>query len=552
MRSVWDTPLGQARLEELRIEADEREKSSKIAIRANNRRIAAGFSSAQRMYASAKNTRLTGGWAVSNTSADSELVTSLRELRSRSRALGRDSPYAKRARTIAVNNIIGCGIRLQAQVKTTRNEFNKRINDEIEELWCMWCRAAYCHKGGRLSFPDMERLLIGQVFDAGEVFIRRHFTAMPGSPVPYALEVIEAERIADTVDHGTIAIPTDNQVRMGVEVDRYFKPVAYYIRRQHPNEDRWIGTVSRDQIERVPAEEIIHLARITRWPQTRGEPWLHAVATTLNDMDGYSEAEITRARSQACVNGAIETPEDATSFGAEQADGSVEMQMEPGIYKKLNPGEKLSAGPMNSPNPQYADFMREKKREVAVGTGVNYASLSGDYSQADYSPLKLSLNDDRDSWKDIQQWLIRTFREPVHKDWLRQAVYAGSIQSVPAIGYVLDPARYESAQFRTRGWVYVDPTKEVAADKDAVRAGFKTLQDVLVNQGSDIEDMIDQREHELEMLNEAGLVLDTNPEQTAGTGAAQPSGAPPPPQPNTQSSEQTPPARGFSSLKVAK
>ena len=517
-----------------------------------NARVPARSGTTQRMYASAKSTRLTGGWTVSNTSADAELVTSLRELRSRSRALGRDSPYAKRARTIAVNNIVGCGIRLQAQVKTTRGEFNKRINDEIEALWCEWSCAEYCHKGGRLSFPDMERLLIGQVFDAGEVFIRRHFTAMPGSSVPYSLEVIEAERIADTVDHGTIVIPTDNQVRMGVEVDRYYKPVAYYIRRQHPNEDRWIGTVTRDQIERVPAEEIIHLARITRWPQTRGEPWLHAVATTLNDMDGYSEAEITRARSQACINGAIETPEDAASFGEEQADGSVEMEVAPGSYKRLNPGEKLTTGPMNSPNPQYADFMREKKREVAVGTGVNYASLSGDYSQADYSPLKLSLNDDRDSWKDIQQWFIRTFREPVHEEWLQQAVYAGTLTSIPAQSYALNPDPYEMAQFRTRGWVYVDPTKEVAADKDAVRSGFKTLQDVLVNQGSDIEDLIDQREHELEMLDAAGLVLDTNPEQTAGTGAAQPDPNAAPPKPTPQASEPTPPARGFSSLKVAK
>jgi len=525
-----------------------------LRIRPEIVRVPSTIGSGQRMYASAKKSRLTSGWTVSNTSADAELDTSLRELRSRSRALGRDSPYAKRGRKITINNIIGCGIRLQAQVKTTRDEFNKRVNDEIEEKFCEWSCAKYCHTGGRLSLPDMERFLIGQVFDAGEVFIRRHFTKMPDSDIPYALEVIEAERIADNVDFATLQVADGNQIRMGVEVDRFFRPVAYYIRRAHPNEDRWIGTVQRDQVERVLAEQIIHLARIDRWPQTRGEPWLHAVAETVNDMGGYAEAEITRARSQACVNGAIETPEDASSFSEQQSDGSYEMQVEPGTYKRLNPGEKLSAGPMNSPNPQYADFMREKKREVAVGIGVNYASLSGDYSQADYSPLKLSLNDDRDSWKDIQQWFIREFREVIHREWLRQAMYAQVMTTIPLMAYALEPKRYEAAQFRTRGWVYVDPTKEVQADKDAVRAGFKTLQDVLVNQGSDIEDLIEQRERELEMLDEAGLVLDTNPEQTAGTGAAQPDPAAqaPPPQPNQSSSEPTPPARGFSSLKVAK
>lgn len=503
-----------------------------------------------RMYASAKGSRLTAGWVASNTSADAELNTSLTQLRTRSRALNRDSPYAKRARTIAVNNIIGTGMRLQAQVKTTRGEFNKRVNDEIEETWCEWSCGEYCHTGGRLGFADMERLLIGQEWDAGEVLIRRHFTKMPGSKIPYALEVIEAERLADNVDSQGLGIAPGNQFRMGIELDKFCRPVAYFIRERHPNEQVWPGETN-NRVEKVPADQIIHLARITRWPQTRGEPALHAVAETLNDMNGYSEAEIVRARSQACIIGAIETPEDSTSLGVEQADGSVEMELSEGTLKRLNPGEKLTTGPMNAPNPQYADFMREKKREVAVGTGVNYASLSGDYSQADYSPLRLSLNDDRDSWKDHQQWFIRTFREVVHREWLKQAVLAGALPSIPVQAYALNSKQYEAAQFRTRGWTSVDPTKETAANTQDVRSGFGTIQDVLTNRGTDLEEYIEQRVREREQFKAAGLVLDTDPEQTAGTGAAQPdpkAALPVAP----QGTEQTPPARGFSHLQVAK
>jgi lambda family phage portal protein len=524
--------------------------SKVLRIKPDAVRVPARNGTGQRMYASAKSSRLTGAWIASNTSADAELHSSLTQLRTRSRALNRDSPYAKRARTIAVNNIIGTGMRLQAQVKTTRGEFNKRVNDEIEEGWCDWSCGEYCHTGGRLSFEDMERWLIGQEWDAGEVLVRRHFTKMPGSAVPYALEVIEAERIADNLDSQGLGITPGNQFRMGIELDKFCRPVAYFIRERHPNEQVWPGETN-NRIERVPADQIIHLARITRWPQTRGEPALHAVASTLNDMDGYSEAEITRARSQACINGAIETPEDATSFGEEQADGSIEMEVAPGTYKRLNPGEKLAAGPMNSPNPQYENFMREKKREVAVGTGVNYASLSGDYSQADYSPLRLSLNDDRDSWKDHQQWFIRTFREVVHREWLKQAVLAGALPSIPVQAYALNPKQYEAAQFRTRGWTSVDPTKEAAASTQDVRSGFGTLQDVLTNRGTDLEEYIEQRVREREQLKAAGLVLDTDPEQTTSTGIAQVEPAPPP-QANAQPSEQTPPARGFSHLQVAK
>lgn len=523
-----------------------------LRIKPRSVRASAGVGTNQRMYASAKSSRLTGGWIASNTSADAELQTSLTQLRTRSRALNRDSPYAKRARTIAVNNIIGTGIRLQAQVKTTRDEFNTRINDEIEDLWCEWCCGEYCHTGGRLSFTDMERWLVGQEWDAGEALIRRHYTKMPGSAVPYALEVIEAERIADNLDAQGLGIAPGNQFRMGVELDKFYRPVAYFIRERHPNEQFWPGDMN-NRIERVPAEQIIHVARIARWPQTRGEPALHAVAATLNDMDGYAEAEIVRARSQACVIGAIETPEDSASFGEEQEDGSVEMELAEGVLKRLNPGEKLTTGPMNSPNPQYADFMREKKREVAVGTGVNYASLSGDYSQADYSPLRLSLNDDRDSWKEYQQWFIRTVREVIHREWLQQAVLAGALPSIPVQSYALNRKRYEAAQFRTRGWTSVDPTKEATANTQDVRSGFATLQDVLTNRGTDLEEYIEQRVREREMLKEADLVLDTNPDQTASNGSLQPDPKSAlPGQGNPQSTESTPPTRGFSHLQVAK
>src|SRR5512139_1938541 len=78
-----------------------------------------------RMYESARQSRLSADWgAASDSSADTELVSSLRALRSRSRALCRDVSYAKRARALVVNNIIGSGIGMQAQVYTTRDELN--------------------------------------------------------------------------------------------------------------------------------------------------------------------------------------------------------------------------------------------------------------------------------------------------------------------------------------------------------------------------------------------------------------------------------------------
>ena len=90
----------------------------------------------QRLYAGAKNGRLM--FSAPTGSANSELYSSLGTLRARSRALCRDVVYAKRARTVVVNNVIGQGMGLQAQVINNRKRLLDEINDPIESAWEQW------------------------------------------------------------------------------------------------------------------------------------------------------------------------------------------------------------------------------------------------------------------------------------------------------------------------------------------------------------------------------------------------------------------------------
>src|SRR3972149_4578619 len=459
----------------------------------------------KRMYAAA-NTSRSSAWGQSNTSADSELNTSLRTLRTKSRALVRDASYAKRAKTIIVNNIVGMGIGLQAQVGTSRGELNKRINDDIEAAWNMWTDKNNCHTGGTLHFNDMERMAMGQVFEAGEVFIRKHYRTFDNSAkIPFTLEIIEAERICDEYQPGT-SLP-ENVIKMGIETNKYGKPVAYWIRELHPGELRH-SAAATDRIERVPADQIIHLRIIDRWPQPRGGPWLHTAAAKLNDMDGYSEAEIVAARGAACYMGMIETDNE---YGEEQEDGSIVVEREPGLTQKLLPGEKYHDVAPNRPNPNMDPFMRLMLREVAAGVGCSYESISRDYSQSNYSSSRLALIDDRDLWRTLQQWFIRNLRTVIRREWLQQAVLSRAIQSISIDTYAQAPEKFEKVRFKPRGWSWVDPTKEVEAYKEAIRAGFMTVGEVisLTGGGRDIEDVLQERKQELEMMAEAGLKFDT-------------------------------------------
>lgn len=481
-----------------------------------------------RMYAMAKPSRLTNGWGQSTTSEDAELSSSLRTARSRSRELVRDAAYAKRAKVIVQNNVVGSGIGMQAKVAGKKGMLNDLVNDDIENTWEAWACAKSCHTGGALHFSDLERVAIGQVFEAGEVFIRIHRTRFGDSKIPFALEVIEAERIAD--EFQPIATTPNTAVRLGVELDSFYRPVAYLLRTTHPGDLR-LSPEQTTQVERVPAEDIIHLRIIERWPQTRGMPWMHAAARKLNDMDGLTEAEITAARGAACYMGFIESPDGDTNYGEEQPDGSSQVSLEPAIVEKLSPGEKFNFAAPNRPNAQLDPFMRMMLREVAAGAGCSYESLSRDYSQSNYSSSRLSLMDDRDLWKMLQLWLIRSFRMEIHKQWLQAAVLSKAITSINIQDYALNPSKFEHVRFKPRGWSWIDPTSEVEAYKEAIAAGFTTVTDVIAMTGAgrDLEDVLKERRHELDMMKALDLVFDTDPATVVL--------APPPVAPNAEGAE---------------
>ena len=123
---------------------------------------------------------------------------------------------------------------------------------------------------------------------------------------------------------------------------------------------------------------------------------------------------------------------------------------------------------------------RAMLRAVSATTGVPYPTLSSDYSQTNYSSSRLELLEARENWRSLQQFLIEHLHRPVFERWLAASVAVGAV-NLP--GYELAPERFEAVQWFPRGWGWVDPQKEVAAYKEAVRCGFATQAQIVAEQG---------------------------------------------------------------------
>ena len=269
---------------------------------------------------------------------------------------------------------------------------------------------------------------------------------------------------------------------------------------------------------RVPANEVIHLFIPERPSQTRGVTWFASALMRLHMLQGYEEAEVVRARASSALMGFIQSPEGEL-MGDELYGSERVSNFEPGVFKYLAPGESVTVPDLNAPDGQLEPFTRSMLRAVAAGIGVSFESVSKNFSESNYSSSRLSLLEERDTYRVLQRYMIENFHQPVFEAWLEMAVLGG-VLALP--GYESNPDRYRASRWVPRSWEWVDPQKEVDAYKTAVRCGFKTLGQVIAEQGGDLDDVLMMRQAELAMLDEMGIVVDTDPSEVTEGGAVQP------------------------------
>ena len=470
----------------------------------------------RRNYAGAATSRLTSDWVSQGTSADSEVKNSLRILRNRARSLVRDSDFAKSALRAVKNNVVGQGIKHQAQVRMVRGgRLDERLNSLIEHEWKKWGKAKNCHAGGTLSWSDIQRLCLNSMIESGEVFVRFVYQQFGDSKVPFGLEILEADFLDDDY---TGLESNGNRVRMGVEINEWGRPVAYHFLTYHPGDYQFsYGNIAQKRRVRVPADEIIHLYAAERPGQTRGITAFASAIMRLNNLKGYEEAEIIAARASSAMMGFVRTPDQELFEDGTYDDQSV-LDFAPGSIRRLAPGEEMQFFSPSRPDDAFTPFVAQMLRAVASGVGCSYTQVSSDFSQSNYSSSRLELLETRAHYKTLQQYMIETLCQRVYEKWMDMAVMSGALR-LP--GFDIDPDRYYESKWIAPAAQFVDPQKEAEAYKSLVRSGIMTLSQVISLHGGDFEELMRQRQHELAMLDELGIVTDTDPSAVTKAGQAQ-------------------------------
>lgn len=450
-------------------------------------------------FSSARVDRFTLDWPTGMQSRDQKVWQDVRQLRQRSRHLADNDPLAAKFLKLCVSNIIGPkGITLQPKVQKLRGgTLAESLNQQIADEWAQWCQRGNCTMDGSREFFEVEGLFARTIAQDGEFLCLLN---VADNDWGFALQILDVDQLDSTYFVAPQNSPTGNEIRMGVEVDKFRRPVAYWLFAKHPAE---IGFNPYER-KRVTAGSVIHAFLPDSALQTRGVPWMTPAMYQMNMLKGYMEAEITAARVAACQGYAItsDMPEgDDADDDGRNADGSELAEMAPGSGFRLSPGEKIEMLSPEHPTTAFAPFVQESKRGIATALGVSYSSLSSDYSQVNFSSERASIQIERDMWRVHQQVTISQLHRRVFTNWLAASVLSGRIGLS-----VRDEASVASqCQWHPRGWDWVDPLKDEQRFALAVQNGTTTLTRALAAQGYDLEETLTERAAEIALIKRLGL-----------------------------------------------
>tara|TARA_R110002074_G_scaffold203016_1_gene370884 strand:- start:705 stop:2264 length:1560 start_codon:yes stop_codon:yes gene_type:complete len=457
-----------------------------------------GFSMAKkRGYVASTVGRLFSDFATTDNSADGELRDALPIMRARSRDLARNNPYIKRYLGLLKKNVVGKkGITYQSKATNSDGKMDTGGNDAVEQAFKFWSQKGNCTVDGTMSFRDMQSMVVECEARDGEVFILKHMNKRFTDGLSY--QFIDPDRVDSTLNK---RLPNGNEIRMGVEIDEFRRPVKYWVLTSHPTDAGYDNSFKRNKYNQVPADKMIHIFDAERPAQTRGVPKTAPVMSSVKQLDGFKEAAIVAARVGASKMG-FWTSKNGDEFSGDGMIGeSPVMNAEAGTFGFAPDGMDFKSFDPTYPSGEFDPFHKSVLKSIASGLEVGYTSLANDAEATSYSSIRQVALDDRDHYSDRQEFFIEHFVRPVFNDWLDMHLSFGS-GPIPLSRF----AKFaNAAEFRGRSWNWVDPLKEMNAAIAGLNSGILSLQDVAAQYGKDAEELLTQIKKDKDLMSQFGI-----------------------------------------------
>lgn len=478
-------------------------------------------------------------WQPPLWSVDAELNPWRDRIVSRVRDLVRNDGYASGAVTRILDNAIGADLRPIAKpdyqflaretgIKAFDHEWSKEFARALNANWRSWAQdtGLYCDASRNSNFSQMmwlgfrHKLIDG---DALAVMMWIPERVGPGrARYATSVQMVDPDRLSNPqlrFDQATM--------RGGVEIDKYGAAIAYHIRRAHAGD--WFSAAQSVTWDRVPRETswgrpiVAHDFDSERASQHRGGAGIFApVLQRLKMLIKYDGVELDAAIINAIFAAYVESPYDREMVKEALDDGEEELnwyQSARGRFHdksglmlgnarvaSLFPGEKIGSVAANRPSSNFEAFEGAMLRNVAAGTGLSAQQVSNNWSDVNYSSARGAA---LEAWKTLSRRRDHfgvKFASQIRSGWLEESM---SVDDLPLPDGAPDFYEYRNAYGRAR-WMgpargFVDPVVERQGAVMGMDASLSTLEEEAADQGSDYEELLEQRAYELNRFKELGI-----------------------------------------------
>jgi lambda family phage portal protein len=498
------------------------------------------------------------GWGSSPNLASSDAMAfrSKDGFMADARDASRSNPYGRSATRSTVDAVIGIDFKLQYapnhEVLGVTPEAALEYAEMVENLWEIASKSPWFHMDAqrKQTFSGLMRTAYSSAFTNGEVLGTIEWKkAVNGDRT--CLHLLAPERLSDPrgmQDH-------TGKRRMGVERDQHGAPLAYHIRESVQSDIMiWGPPAAQFSWRRVARytswgrQNVIHFHEQDQPDMTRGITSFTTALLPMRLLQDYNVTELESAAIRATYAAVIESELDYENamkvIGADHKraieanpvlDFTLRMMAEKSDFYKgqdfkfgkskvahLMPNEKLHMVQGNQSASALKDFNSVNLYTLASALGVDYATLTKDFSSTNYSGARAALFDVWRSYEVRRSSFIDSVPVPFFAAWLEEQIALR--KTIPMLG---SKSFYEvrdaicRCTFETWSKPRLDPLKENQADQVLYNMGALSLKELCAGDGRDWRKVLIQRAAETEEMKRLGLKPeDINPELNANKIAA--------------------------------
>ncbi|MEC8887356.1 MAG: phage portal protein [Pseudomonadota bacterium] len=451
-----------------------------------------------RMFKAGKQSRTNSKWPSTPIPADVVVENYQRTLVARSREQCANNDYAKNYVRMVHQNVVGPqGVLLQAQIRNSTGKLDNKACEAVESAWSAWSKK-HCDIRMKSTWRAIQRACVVSAVKDGEFFVRI-IRGKDAGAWGFALQMIDAQRCPIDFHHSKTS--SGGFIRQGIEFNQYGKPIAYYFSAMTGDQVNY--RYGSSDFVRVDASEVIHGFLEDMVGQKRGLPWTATSLYRMHQLSEFEDSAIVNARVSANKMGFIQWRD---GFGPtyDEDEDEIQIESEAGEVPVLPEGAEFKDWSPNYPTGEFLPFHKAMLRSMSAGMGVLYNNLASDLENVNFSSIRQGTLDEREHWKELQQWLIDSLIEPVFQHWLEYVLLKGMIKKNGVKSFnALDIERLSQVTWQPRRWAWIDPSSEVtAAEKSKnnmltspsaiIREQGKDPQMVWAEAARDVKNMIDE------------------------------------------------------------